>query len=242
MNRKNSEYLKKEINKIFQRLNDKKEISSLDCTKEIEMKTPSISTASAINDFCNLNDFYKNSTNCVSTKLAKSLTTNNKSANPGEFFNSLNNDIVYSPSLDVSDLSEYAEVVDTGGALLDKENEILKWSPRILNSNQYEEYDINIKVDNNISSKAKGTTLKTSYDNKISLINGTIIEKQLPDTFSKKIEDFVSCLPKINSFWEIALNITITMLILIIYIRDKLLIKEIEAIRKTISRGVISND
>ncbi|MFC2317925.1 MAG: hypothetical protein ACFNM5_01810, partial [Candidatus Saccharibacteria bacterium] len=91
-------------------------------------------------------------------------------------------------------------------------------------------------------SKAKGTTLKTSYDNKISLINGTIIEKQLPDTFSKKIEAFVSYLQKINSFWEIALNITITILILIVYIRDKLLIKEIEAIRKTISRGVISND
>ena len=230
-------------------LNDKKEVSSLDCTKEIEIKTPSVSTANTINEFCNLNDFYKNSTNCVSTKLAKSLTTNNKSANPGDilnykvqFFNSLNNNIVYSPSLDVSDISEYAEVVDTGGALLDQESEVLKWSPRILGSNQYEEYDINIKVNNNISSKAKGTTLKTSYDNKISLINGTIIEKQLPDTFSKKIEAFVSYLPKINSFWEIALNITITILILIIYIRDKLLIKEIEAIRKTISRGVISND
>lgn len=152
-------------------------------------------------------------------------------------FNPMKYEIPATISFDVSDIQEYASIVDDGGAVI--KNGIISWPQTVISAESQQTRTFSIKMFEKIPTTPRGVYNTSSYDCIMSANFGTTINIQVFHPIQKYVEEMSRSLPKIGNNLSIAISSVFLLIIAFFYVRNRQLQKEIQIIRKDINSGVI---
>jgi hypothetical protein len=139
---------------------------------------------------------------------------------------------------DLSDILEYSELIDEGGATLSDKN-VIAWPQTSIIPGAQQTRTFRVRILSEIPATPTGINNSMSYDCKISSAFGNTINIKLNCPTPKIIENIISKLPNIAQSSSIIISSVIFFIILFFYIRNKQMQKEIQIIRKDINSGII---
>ncbi|MEI6850822.1 MAG: hypothetical protein WCK26_02545 [Candidatus Saccharibacteria bacterium] len=139
----------------------------------------------------------------------------------------------------LSDVFEYATLVDGGGGTLDSNTKILSWPDITLNPKDKQTRTFVIKILDTIPATAKGSSDPTSYDCIISNIFGNSVNINIECPTPKVIEVITSELPKTGPTENILFSGIVLAITAYFYAYTRQIKKEVRIIRKDSSNGAI---
>ncbi len=139
----------------------------------------------------------------------------------------------------LSDVHDYADVLNTHGGELDTRAQTISWPSVNLGPGESQEKQFTIRIKTPIPATAHGEGNPHSYDCHIknSYGNSTVITVACP--ISKIIESTSAELPAAKESMVITINITLTALILFFYLRSLHQKEEIRLIRRDANEGLL---
>lgn len=141
--------------------------------------------------------------------------------------------------INIYDITEYSSLFDAGGGTLDKESGILSWPDITLDPNTEQTRTFVIRLKDQIPPTPRGSSNPTSYDCKIMTTFGNSISINLDCPVEKTIEVILTSLPNMGSDINILFSVTISFIVIFLYLRANQLKKETHLVRKDTSSGVI---
>lgn len=161
-------------------------------------------------------------------QISYTLTIRNTTAKPetAEIANNL------------SDLLEYAKLIDDGGGILSSSN-ILSWPETTISPNSTQTRTYSIRLLQDIPATANGLNNNRSFDCKLTNIFGNTLEVPVDCPAPKIAEQIISSLPKTNQSISILLAALTLLLVIFFYARARQIKKELLLIRKDLNSGVI---
>lgn len=138
----------------------------------------------------------------------------------------------------LSDILEYADLVDNGGGQLNKAG-VLSWPETTIESKSQQTRTFVVRLFKNIPATANGENNLRSYDCKLTNIFGSTQTINIECPAPKIAEQIISNLPKIDTKTSSIIVISILLIGIYFYARAKQIREEVRIIRKEINSGAI---
>ena len=144
-------------------------------------------------------------------------------------------------NINLTDILEYADVLDYGGGFFDKNTRTLNWSNMHLNFGASTVRIFTIIVKNPVPAMAQSRSFPTSFDCVMSSYLGNKIDIQVNCPMQKRIIEqmIVNNLPETSITGNIIFGITIFIIVAFFYARSRQLDKEVRLIRKEFNSGAL---
>ncbi len=142
-------------------------------------------------------------------------------------------------TIPISDILDYATIIDTGGGIIDKTEGTISWAESTIKANDSQTRSFVAKVLDTIPATAQGVNNKNSFDCKITSTFGNPINIAVECPTQKIIERIDSQLPKTNVSNGILFTGFIFTIAIYLYVRTIQINKEVRLIRKDSSTGTI---
>ncbi len=139
----------------------------------------------------------------------------------------------------LSDVLEYAMIVDNGGGILNESTKTLSWADLTLNPKDKQTRTFAVKVLSKIPATATSINNTTSFDCKMSNVFGNSIDINVGCPTPKIVESVASELPKTGPTENMIFAGIVLGLSTYFYARNRQLKKEVYLIRKNVSIGTI---
>jgi hypothetical protein len=147
--------------------------------------------------------------------------------------------VVYDFTLPLSDILEYSTIIDNGGGSLNESSGDMTWGNITMSPGSKSSRTFSIKIADPIPATAQSTDTPKSYDCKASITFGNDINTNIDCPVLKQVENIMSSLPNINQKDNLIFTFVILSISVFIYLRTRLLEKEIRLIRKDSNSGSI---
>lgn len=132
---------------------------------------------------------------------------------------------------DITDILEYADLEDLGGALKSQKygSTLLTWAPLDIKANSKETKSFIVKVKSTIPDKPRSSSDTLSYDLKMdNVFEGQYVRIMLPPPPTKTVDVIVQSLPQTGSDWPTAILAVFGAAATFIFLRNRLIKKELE--------------
>ncbi len=132
---------------------------------------------------------------------------------------------------DISDILEYADIEDLGGALksVKYNSTILNWTPVTVGAHAKQTKSFIVRVKDPMPDKTHSSTNPLSYDLKIdNVFEGQYVRVMLPTPPQKIVEDIVTTLPQTGADWPTALLAVLGAGATFLFLRNRLIKKELQ--------------
>lgn len=139
----------------------------------------------------------------------------------------------------LGDILEYANIIDDGGALLDKKSNTLSWPPISMPPGQVEQRTFVVQLQNPLPAIAQGASNSMSYDCILTGAYGTTSQIAVNCPPAKQIESIVSILPNIGAAGNLLFAAVIGGIVSYFYFRTRQLKEEIRLIRHNLNEGTL---
>lgn len=137
----------------------------------------------------------------------------------------------------INDITEYAEIFDTGGASVKEDN--IVWPEALILPGETQTRSFSIKVRNPIPINGPNSSISTSYDCVMSNNFGNTINTPVSCSPIINVANLTTFMPSVDVNITIITSVILFIISLILTIRTKLLLREISAIRKNYITGAI---
>lgn len=164
-----------------------------------------------------------------SDRITYTLSAHNKSPEPKDF----------TFSEHVSDILEYADIVDTRGGSLDLQKKTLTWPVQTAAANTTLTQTFVIRLKTHLPATAQGSSNPHSYDCLITNTFGTTTQTPVQCPPAKLIEPFAALLPRLTAAEGITTSAIFFILSLYLYLRARQQKEEIRLIRRDVNEGTI---
>lgn len=142
-------------------------------------------------------------------------------------------------SVRLSDLLEYATLIDGGGGSYDEKTNTLNWPNVQLLPGQSQERTFIVQMLTAFPATATGSSNPNSYDCRVSVTFGNQLSSPVDCPPIKTAEGILMYLPPIDPSANIAFGAVLLMIVSFFYIRTRQLKKEIRIIRHNFNSGVL---
>lgn len=142
-------------------------------------------------------------------------------------------------AVDLSDILEYAVLIDNGAGSYDEKSKILSWPPVSIRTGEIERRTFVVQLYDPLPSMAKGSSNNMSYDCVLSSSYGTTSEIRVNCPSAKNVEATVGILPTIGKTGNIIFGTIITLIVIFFYLRTRQLKEEIRLIRHNLNQGAL---
>jgi len=139
----------------------------------------------------------------------------------------------------ISDILDYASIIDNGGGTLNSTTNTLSWPDITLSPKETQTRTIVIRLLDSIPATAQGYSNPSSYDCSMTNVFGNSLNIRVDCPTTKIIERISKDLPKTGLIENIAFSSIILILSTYFFARTRQLEKEIRLIRKNINTGTI---
>lgn len=132
---------------------------------------------------------------------------------------------------DISDILEYADVEDLGGAFKSNKynSTILNWAPVTVGAGSKQTKSFIVRVKDPVPDKTHSSTNPLSYDLKMdNVFEGQYVRIMLPTPPQKVVEDIVTTLPQTGADWPTALLAVLGAGATFLFLRNRLIKKELQ--------------
>lgn len=132
---------------------------------------------------------------------------------------------------DISDILEYADIEDLGGALksVKYNSTILNWAPVTVGAHAKQTKSFIVRVKDPVPDKTHSSTNPLSYDLKMdNVFEGQYVRVMLPTPPQKVVEDIVTTLPQTGADWPTALLAVLGAGATFLFLRNRLIKKELQ--------------
>ena len=144
------------------------------------------------------------------------------------------------PTDNVSDIVEYADVIDAGGGIYNKEARTITWPEVTLKPNEKQTRMFTIQLASTIPSMGTGTSDKTSYDCRIDNTFGNITSVNVDCPPQKQIvEQTTGELPHTGPRENMIFAGIVLAVVTYFYARARQMKKEVRLIRRDVNSGTI---
>ena len=141
---------------------------------------------------------------------------------------------------DLSDVLEYASIVDQGGAEFNQQSKVLTWPSVTLAAGQKQSRTIAIQMMSDIPSTNTGTGVKTSYDCTMMNTFGNTVNINVDCPVEKVVvEQVVSELPQTGPRENMIFAAVLLSIVTYFYARSRQLGREVRLIRRSLNTGTI---
>jgi uncharacterized repeat protein (TIGR01451 family) len=130
----------------------------------------------------------------------------------------------------ISDVLDYADVVDLKGGTLDKNN-IVTWPGQDIGAKATISRSFTIKIKNPIPTTPTSTSDPGQYDSKMTNVYGNTVTIELPMPPSKQIEVITTTLPNTGPGTSLMIGFAITAVIAYFFARSRLFATELDIVR-----------
>lgn len=136
----------------------------------------------------------------------------------------------YVVSENISDVLDYADVVDLSGGTLDKSN-ILSWPPQDLAPKSTITKTFTVRIKNPIPATPTSTSDPGHFDSKMTNVFGNTVTILLPQPPSKRIETVTTTLPSTGPGTSLLIGFSVTVVVAYFFARSRLFATELDIIR-----------
>ena len=144
------------------------------------------------------------------------------------------------PVDNVADAVEYAQIIDAGGGVYDKESKTITWPEVTVDPNKTQTRMFTIQLAETIPSMGTGISDMTSYDCRIDNTFGNITSINVDCPPQKQvIEQTVSELPHTGPRENIIFASVVLAVVTYFYARSRQMKKEVRLIRRDVNSGTI---
>ena len=186
----------------------------------------------------------------IKTKSARNVTTRAnatdakvKAGESIEYTLTVRNDGTQESSADISDelsdVLEYADLINAGVGVFDDANKTLSWKVTSLAPGQELTFSYVVKMKDTIPAMAAGVSDRFSYDCRMVNTFGNSISLDVDCPGVKTVERVVTELPKTGPGMNMLVAGIATSIIVFFYARSKQLTKEVRLIRRDLNSGTI---
>lgn len=148
-------------------------------------------------------------------------------------------DITTSINESLTDVLEYARVIDTGGGTFDQQSKVLSWGDVKLGPQKTDTRHFIVQLSDIIPSTPRGSNSPAAYNCVITNSYGNTIEIKVDCPPVKEIEAAVKTLPSTGPGENIVFGTVLLMTVAYFYARSRQMSKEAHLIRKDYSTGAI---
>jgi PKD repeat protein len=138
----------------------------------------------------------------------------------------------------ITDVLEYADVTDAGGAKVDESGGVLVWPGQVLGSGATMTRSFTVKVKNPVPPTPIGLSDKSSYDLRMDNIYGNAIQVAVAPPVAKQVEAAATSLPATGAPVATLIVLTVSGLTLFFYFRNRQLLKEVKLLRNEYQGGL----
>jgi hypothetical protein len=138
----------------------------------------------------------------------------------------------------LSDILEYAEIIDGGGGKLNKSNSLM-WPETVIEPKSQQSRTFVVRLLKDIPATANGTNNFRSYDCKLTNIFGNTVNINIECPAPKIAEQIILKLPKIDATISTAIMALMLLVGVYFYTRAKQIREEVRIIRKDVNSGAI---
>jgi hypothetical protein len=138
----------------------------------------------------------------------------------------------------ITDLLEYATVIDDGGAKVDKDNGVMVWPAKALGPGQTIVHSFTIKIKSPIPPTPIGLSDKYSYDLRLDNIYGTAVTVAIEPPVAKQVEAAATALPATGGPIATLIVLVVSGFTLFFYFRNRQLAAEIKLLRGDYQGGL----
>jgi hypothetical protein len=142
-------------------------------------------------------------------------------------------------SVRLADVLEYATLIDSGGGSLDDTSGTLSWPAVQLAPGETQERTFAVQLLQELPATATGQSNGASYDCKLSLTFGSVLQTPVDCPAVKGVESVFKQLPTTGIGVNVAFAAVIFIIVAFFYIRTRQLKKEIRIIRHNFNTGII---
>jgi PKD repeat protein len=138
----------------------------------------------------------------------------------------------------VTDILEYADVTDAGGAKLDQASGVLSWPGQVLSAGQTLTRSFVVKIKSPVPPTPVGLSDRYSYDLKMDNVYGNAIQVAVQPPVAKQVEAASASLPATGTPVATTIVLTVSAMCLFFYFRNRQLIKEVKLLRNEYQGGL----
>lgn len=142
-------------------------------------------------------------------------------------------------TLRLSDIFEYAQIIDTGGGEVDQTNSTITWGTVQLRPSESQGRTFVIQVLNSIPATSMGTSNAESYDCQITASFGNAVTLPINCPAIKGVEAALYQMPKVDITGNLIFISIILAIVVFFWLRTRQLKKEIRIIRHNFNTGII---
>jgi PKD repeat protein len=138
----------------------------------------------------------------------------------------------------ITDLLEYATVIDDGGAKVDTKNGVMVWPAKSLGPGQTIVHSFTVKIKSPIPPTPVGLSDKYSYDLQMDNVYGNAIKVAVEPPPAKQVEAAAASLPATGGPVATVIVLVVSGLTLFFYFRNRQLAAEIKLLRGDYQGGL----
>ncbi len=142
-------------------------------------------------------------------------------------------------TVQISDILDYATIIDTGGGTINTAAGTISWPESTLKTNDNQTRSFVAKILDKIPATAQGVNNKNSFDCKLTNTFGNSINIVIECPNQKIIERIDSQLPRTSALDGILFTASVLIVASYLYVRTVQIKKEVRLIRKDSSTGTI---
>lgn len=132
----------------------------------------------------------------------------------------------------LTDVLEYAELKEIGGASFDEETDTITWPKTSIGAGVTEQRSFSVKVKNEIPQTPVSASDPDSYDLTMkNVFYQTMVQIHLPPGVAKTTEQIVTTLPNTGPGTSIAIGFVITTVVAYFFARSKIMADELDIIK-----------
>ncbi len=139
----------------------------------------------------------------------------------------------------ISDVLEYAKVIDNGGGSFNESTGTLTWADVEVKPGEKQSRQFMIEVNSTISAMNTGVSDKTSYDCKMTNTFGNTVEIDVDCPAPKEVEAVITELPQTGATENMIFAGVVAAVVVYFYARSRQLKKEVRLIRRDLNAGTI---
>ncbi len=139
----------------------------------------------------------------------------------------------------LSDVLEYATIIDDGGGIYDKDTKTLTWPSVDLKPGESQSRLFTVQLASTIPAGARGTSNQSSYDCNLLNTYGTSTSIEVSCPASKVIESTASELPHTGPTENIIFGGLLMSIVVYFYARSRQMSKEVRLVRRDLNVGTL---
>jgi uncharacterized repeat protein (TIGR01451 family) len=136
----------------------------------------------------------------------------------------------YVVSENISDVLDYADVVDLHGGTMDSEK-VVSWPAKDIKANQTLTNTITVRIKSAIPNTPASSSDSAHFDMKMTNVYGNAIEIKLPADVVKTTEVVTSTIPNTGPGTSLIIGFSLAFIIAYFFMRSRLLAKELDIVR-----------